>query len=372
MALDLKKFARVYHRSLVELLDAIPRESRKVVPSCISRTAFVIAVADPTGRYSVELLGRDRHESIWINGKECKPDSENEPGFMVGTPTDQLETIVFPGTTDGSEVTQRLNGHFVFLGLSFASTEFIAHHKPEGFHAQFVGGDVPFRVETEGSLLAVNVVNGYVVNGEPRVQNIEWLRILGSETLIPRSDMGIRELAIGDLASKILNLLKPASNWGFDEFLGALEGPVDQNVLLLGSYRTESRFDEARAALEVLGYAPFLLKDSPDLPIQRNNEKLLAAVMFSCFVLIIDDQPSGHLSELTTLLQFNFRPMIIVRHTSQPSTAFLEDSVLTNTSCKVQVLETITSASLTPAVQWAREWLTSQEANLNRINTWRT
>ncbi len=371
MALDLQKFARDYHRSLVGLLDAIPRACRKVVPPCISQTAFVIAVADTTGRYSVELLGRDRHETIKINGTEAFPASEFEPGFIVGTPTCCLESVVFQGTTDGSEVTWRLNGHLVIHGLSFASTEFIAHHKPEGFHAQFVGGEVPFRVEAEGVLLAVDVVNGYVVNGEPQVKVIEWLKILGSETLIPLSDVGIRELAIVDLASMTLKLPEPASNLRFDEFLRSLKGPVDHNVLLLGSYRTESRFDEARAALEALGYAPFLLKDSPDLPIQCNIEKLFAAVMFSSFVLILDDHPSGHLAELATLLPLRLRPMIIVRHIPEPTTAFLEDSVRTNDSCQVQVLETITAASLTPAVQWARGWLTSQEVNLNTINTWR-
>lgn len=91
MTLDLTQFAREYHRSLVGLLDAIPRKSRGFVPPCIGRTAFVIAVADPTGRYAVEFLGRDRHETLDINGNEARPLSEHEPGFIVLEPTSSLD-----------------------------------------------------------------------------------------------------------------------------------------------------------------------------------------------------------------------------------------------------------------------------------------
>lgn len=371
MNLDLAQFAREYYRSLVGLLDTIPLKSRSFVPPCLSRTGFVIAVSDPSGRYAVEFLGRDRHERLTINGNEARPSSEKEPGFIVLEPMARLESVVFPGTTDNSSVTWRLSGHAALHGLSFASAEFVANHKPEGFHAQFVHGDVPFLVEIEGSLLVVNVVNGYVVNGAPQIKFIEWLKIFGSRKLIPTSEMGVRELAITDLSSAVLKLPNAQPHWKFGEFLGALEGPVDRNVLLLGSYLTEDRFREASAALERLGYAPFLLKDSPDLPIQRNLEKLFAAVMFSSFVVIIDDHASGHLAELATLLQFRFRPMIIVRLTAKPSTSFLEDSVLTNDSCRVEVLDEITSSNLTPAIRWAREWLTSQEGKLNAINKWR-
>ncbi len=373
MTLDLTYFAREYHRSLVGLLDAIPRRSHGFVPACISRTAFVIAVADPTGRYSVEFLGRDQHKTLNINGKVAHPSSQHEPGFIVNESTSRLESVVFPGTTDDSPVTQRVSGHVAFLGLSFASSEFVEHHKPEGFHAQFVGGAVPFQVERHGSLLAVNVVNGYVVNGQPKVKCIEWLKVLGSQDIVPTCEMAVRELAIVDLSSAILEVPNAKPHWNFKDFLSELKGPVDQSVLLLGSYSesTEGRFREASAALEQLGYSPFLLKDSPDLPIQRNIEKLFAAVMFSSFVVIIDDHASGHIAELSALLQFQFRPMIIVRRIMAPATSFLEDGVLTNDSCRVEILDELTAATLTPAIRWAREWSASQESRLNEINTWR-
>lgn len=98
MTLNLEQIAREYHRALVGLLDAIPRISRGFVPPCISRTAFVIAVVDPRGRYAVEFLGRDRYETINLNGKELSPLSEKEPGFIVCEPMSRLESVVFPGT----------------------------------------------------------------------------------------------------------------------------------------------------------------------------------------------------------------------------------------------------------------------------------
>lgn len=371
MTTSLTQIAREYHRALVGLLATIPRTSRSFVPSCISRTAFVIAVVDPRGRYAIEFLGRDRYETLNINGKELNPVSEQEPGFIVNESTSRLESVLFPGTTDDSSVTWRLSGHMAMHGLSFASTEFVANHKPEGFHAQFVGGEVPFQVEPEGCLLAIDVVNSYVVNGAPQIKFIEWLRVFGSEKFVPTSEVGFRELAINDLASAVFTMPNPKANWNFAEFLSGLKGPVDQNVLLLGSYLTEGRFQEVSTALERLGYSAFLLKDSPDLPIQQNLEKLFAAVMFSSFVIIIDDHASGHIAELATLLQFRFRPMIILRRTANPATAFLEDRVLTDNSCRVEVLDELTAGNLTPAVRWAREWLASQEKNLNAINSWR-
>lgn len=249
--------------------------------------------------------------------------------------------------------------------------EFVANHKPEGFHAQFVGGEVPFQVETEGCLLAIDVVNGYVVNGKPQIQFIEWLRAFGSEKFVPTSEVGVRELAINDLASAAFKMQNPEPNWNFAEFLSALKGPEDQNVLLLGSYLDDERFSEVRTALKWLGYFPFLLMDSPDLPIQQNLEKLFSAVIFSSFIVIIDDHASGHIGELATLLQLRFRPMIILRRTAKPATAFLEDRVLTDDSCRVEVLDELTAGNLTPAVRWAREWLASRERNLNAINSWR-
>ena len=160
---------------------------------------------------------------------------------------------------------------------------------------------------------------------------------------------------------------------GLDQFLAGLREPVDTQVLLLGPYNDESkgRFKEVETVLKQLGYHPFLLKDANDLPIQTNIEKLVAGVMFSAFVVIIDEQPSGHIAETEKILSLNMRPSIVIRGASGPSTTFLDDSILLNENFQVVHLEKVTSAALADSVIWAREWLETRETKLNGINSWR-
>ncbi|MPZ41862.1 MAG: hypothetical protein GEV05_00375 [Betaproteobacteria bacterium] len=371
MPQEIAAFAQTYRQALLDVLDTLPRKSRAFVPPCIEHTSFVLAVADPRGRLAVEFRSRERYPTLKINGNEAQPKSDREPGLIAVASNTKLETLLFPGTTDSSSVTWRLSGHAALHGLTFASAEFMSQHAPQGFHAQFTGGDVPFEVQSDGGILAVNIANGYVVAGKPEVKFTEWARVFGARSFLPKPEAEIRELAITDLSSAALKLPNALPNWNFADFLASLEGPVDQNVLLLGSYATGDRFKEIAGALEKLGYSPFLLKDSPDLPIQRNLEKLFAAVMFSSFLIIVDDEASGHIAELATLLQFRFRPMILLRRASHGSTSFLEDGVLTEETCRVEVIAEVTAASLLPAVRWAREWLANREGRLNAINSWR-
>ena len=319
----------------------------------------------------MEFRSRDRYPTLIINGNEAQPRSKTEPGLIVVDSNSKLETIIFPGTTDDSPVTWRLSGHAALHGLTFASAEFASRHAPPGFHAQFTGGDIPFEVQSDGGILAVNVTNGYVAGGKPEIKFTEWVRLFGARSFVPTSEAAVRELAITDLSSVALKLPRAEPNWEFSDFLASLEGPVDQNVLLLGSYATTERFQEIGDALKKLGYSPFLMKDSPDLPIQKNLEKLFAAVMFSSFVIIVDDHASGHIAELATLLQFRFRPMILLRRAPYGSTSFLDDSVLTDETCRVEVIEGVTASNLAPAIRWAREWLAARENQLNAINSWR-
>lgn len=367
----LASFAHQYRDALLQVLETIPVLARSFVPPCVQHTSFVLAVADPTGRTAIELRSRQRCPTLVINGNEATPASDIAPGYLAIDSSLKLETIVFPGTSETSRPTWRLSGHAALHGLSFASSEFVDAHSVPGFHAQFVGGDVPFEVQRDGGILAVNLANGLVVDGKPEIKITEWLRVFGSPDMLPTTEIEVQELAITDLASAALKLPGSERTWNFSGFLSSLEEPVDQSVLLLGSYAVGDRFSETAAALERLGYRPFLLKDSPDLPIQRNLEKLFAAVMFSSFIVMIDDHASGHIAELSTLLQFRFRPLILLRRESRPATSFLEDGVLTDAAYRVEVLEQVSASNLAPAVRWARQWLASQEKKLDAINHWR-
>jgi len=352
-------------------MDAIPSGSKAHVPECVNQTAFVIALSDSTGRHSLELIGRKCQSNIKIPGGEVSPTTDDQPGF-IALKVPILEHTLFRGTTEKSWATHKIGGHITLFGLSYASSEFMEKHCPEGFHAQFVGGDIPFQVTTQGSLFATDIVHGYVVEGSPQIRKIEWIIVYGSDEQIPESEDEIKKRAIENFASRVFNLPKPTEEeWDFSSFLASLHAPVDKNVLLLGSYKATERFQLAEVAIIELGYTPFLLKDSPDLPIQKNLEKLFAAVMFSSFVVILDDEASGHLAEFATLLQFGFRPIVVLRNSDKPATSFLEDSVLTNVNCRVEVLPNLNASDLLPAVKWARAWLARQTSNLNSINAWR-
>ena len=323
----LSSLAHQYRDALLQVLETVPARARSFVPPCVQNTSFILAVTDRTGRTAIELRSRQRYPTLLINGIEASPTSDTVPGFLAIDSVLKLETVVFPGTSERSWPTWKLSGHAALHGLTFASNEFVSEYSVPGFHAQFVGGDVPFEVQSDGGILAVNIANGLVVDGRPELKFTEWLRVFGSPEMLPSTEIAVQELAITDLASAALKLPGAQPTWDFSGFLSSLKEPVDQSVLLLGSYAVGDRFSETAAALEKLGYRPFLLKDSPDLRIQRNLEKLFAAVMFSSFIVMVDDHASGHIAELSTLLQFRFRPLILLRRNNYPATSFLEDGV---------------------------------------------
>lgn len=159
--------------------------------------------------------------------------------------------------------------------------------------------------------------------------------------------------------------------WSFTDFLKTLKEPIKHNVLLLGSHKSENDFMKLQSALKLLGYNGFLLKDSPDLPIQSNLEKLYAAIICSSFIIVVDKEASGHIAELSHLLSIRFRPVIILRNESYPSTSFLEDKLLTDDYFKIAIISDISADRLLPYIQWAKEKIEKQIVNFNKINYWR-
>jgi hypothetical protein len=113
-----------------------------------------------------------------------------------------------------------------------------------------------------------------------------------------------------------------------------------------------------------------MLRDSMDLAVQTNLEKLFAGVICSSFIVMVDDEPSGHIGELHTLLSHQFRPVIIVRSSGRPSTHFLEDLVASSEMFRVHSGELDPEALASP-VAWARGKMRERIAKLNEINIWR-
>lgn len=174
------RFAHQYREALLQVLETVPTRARSFVPPCVQNTSFVLAVSDRSGRTAIELRSRQRYPSLVINGNEASPNSDTAPAYLAIESDLKLETVVFPGTSERSWPTWKLSGHAALHGLTFASNEFVKAHAVPGFHAQFVGGDVPFEVQSDGGILAVNVTNGLIVDGRPEIKVTEWLRVFGS------------------------------------------------------------------------------------------------------------------------------------------------------------------------------------------------
>ena len=151
-----------------------------------------------------------------------------------------------------------------------------------------------------------------------------------------------------------------------------MEEPLGDNVLLLGSYRQHDVYDTLEKSLATFGFKTFMLRDASDLAPQSNLEKLFAGIICSSFIVVVDDEPSGHIAELATLLSHPFRPVIIVRQSGRPATRFLEDSIALNDNFKIHDGPDLSPGALSSAIAWARNKMRAQVARLNQINDWRT
>lgn len=367
---DFRLFVVDYFRYLKEIADTIPQRARESIPYCLTETSFIIVARDKSNRYMFELISSKNINELIINGLKAKPKSSSEPGYLVLDSQEPIERILFPVTKNGDSVSMRIGGHSMWHGFTFSSPSFQNKYKEQGFHAQFSGGEVPFKVLPNSSLLGIYLTYGYELESKRQNRLFEWLKIYGDESLIPFEKVKIQEQAISDFSSAVLKL-QPCETPSFSDFLGSLSVPVDQNVLLLGSYNASIDYDTIKSSLKKLGYKGFLLKDSPDLAVQTNIEKLFAAVIYSCFIIVVDTDPSGHIAELNILLQHPFRPVIVLRSEEKPATAFLEDSIQRNDYFRIEVIKDATPSSLQPSVKWAKGLVGDQITALNRINAWR-
>ena len=93
--------------------------------------------------------------------------------------------------------------------------------------------------------------------------------------------------------------------------------------------------------------------------------------MASYFVVVVDTRPSGHLAELADLLFMRFRPTIILRQSSSPSSAFLEDRILDDSKFRVAQIAEIKPETIAEHVRWAKSEAEKQIDSYNTANKWR-
>jgi hypothetical protein len=365
-----QEYAIRYLASLGDILKAFPKNA--ILPAHFKKMAFLICYEDSHRKISLELISRKNPFEIEVNGKRLSAELMSHPQIVVPGELGQIEDFLFPQDDKGTSASFSVNERYVVLnGLAFANKEYADKYWKDAKFYRNTSGSIPFSVGPSGSMLGLNLLWGAELAGRRRERLFEFIKIYGDLDMIPSNEREFVDEVFRDFIHASSEIQKISNNWSFSNFLSELQGPVDQNVLLLGSYKSEEDFDKLRTALGAFGYSAFLLKDSPDLPIQTNLEKLITAIICSSFVIVIDKEASGHIAELETMLQYNFRPVIVLREEPHPTTAFLEDRILMNDCFKIAVLQDITPSTLLPYIKWAREISDSQIKALNRINKWR-
>jgi hypothetical protein len=308
-----------------------------------------------------------------LGDRVVEPNSSSDPGIICFPQTPNIERVLFPRDSNEASASITINEPNVVLdGIAFSSKKYNDKYRSDAEFYRMCAGEIPFTVGKKGVALALHILWGTKLGGKREEKIFEFVKVFGSEEVTPLSDADVQNAAFRDFGHAAAKLGNELDNWDFTKFVQSLAGPVDRNVLLLVSYKSEADFEKLKCLLPELGYRGFLLKDSPDLPIQSNLEKLLAAIICSCFVIVLDKQASGHIAELGNMLQFRFRPVLVLRDVDVPTTAFLEDQLLMDPNFRVVVDPSPTASSLIPHIKWARDRSAEKEEGYNTINYWRT
>lgn len=377
----INKFTERFTQVLKDLVDVTPEAARSQLHPLLKEPGLAIGYSDPSGKCVLELRSKNYAEKtrLLVNGKlePFRPIDPTRYAVMTFISKTPAERQLFPYIPEGP-LKPRIKvsaKNISFRNFCFCTSEYKKKYWQE-IKYPMLGGDfnVPFDVTHDGFFIGMNLFHGLEVDGKQNEKYIEFVLIFGNSNLIPCDDAGVRDIAFTAFYSLVTGGdIKPKGN--FSEFLKTLETPVKQNVLLLGSYSSErdkEDFDKLKSCLSSFGYYGFMLKDSQDLPIQSNIEKLLAAIIFSCFVIVLDSQPSGHIAELTKLLSLRFRPVIIVRRKdAKPSTSFLEDTIASDDNFRIAEISDVSNSELLSHIKWAKEKTDTQIDRYNEINSWR-
>ncbi len=376
--MDISSFARKYVVYLNDCVQATSDAAIEALPDVLKKPGFAIVYSDTTDRHMLYLISQAKTDKIVVNGEEIRHHNQDGCIFIsLQRAVKPLEQFLFPNV---SEETSKASitvstPDFAIKGVAFADSEYDTKYWSQDTFPRWIG-DLPFRVVRTGSLLGLDLLHGLELQGVRHDNLIEFLLVYGSKEMIPEDEDDIRDAAFRAFSLAAFrypadegNKVSPA--WSFTGFLRSLEGPVQKNVLLLGPYSSEEDFYRLKEVLRSFGYNGFMLKDSPDVPIQSNVEKLHGGIMCSCFVIVLDTEPSGHLAELHALLSTRWRPVIVIRRKSDPASFFLEDKTLTDEYFKVAIIPEISESTLLPYIKWAKGKTAMQIKNFNRINPWR-
>ena len=374
-------FTSRFTQVLKDLVDVIPDAARSQLHPLLKEPGLAIGYSDPSGKCVLELRSKSLAEKkpISINGKLIPFQLADPTRYAEITFTSKIpiERQLFPYIPDEPlKPTIKISApNIAFHNFCFCTTEYKKKYWSKINLVSYCSNfNIPFIVTENGLFIGRNLLHGLEVDGKRHEKYIEFVLIFGNSNLIPRDNAGVRDIAFAAFFSLVTG--KQGDQWSFSEFLKNLKAPVEQNVLLLGSYTSEQDekdFAQLKSCLASLGYNGFMLKDSPDLAIQTSIEKSLAASICSCFIIALDSEASGHLAEFKDLLFHRFRPVIIIRYKgAKPSTTFLEDTIALDDNFRIAEVAEISNAELLPHIKWAKERVTTRIQCLNNVNSWRS
>jgi hypothetical protein len=134
-----------------------------------------------------------------------------------------------------------------------------------------------------------------------------------------------------------------------------LETQKQKKVLLLGDYSGDGRsnLEAIKEALFSLGYEPVLVDEIDDHPFQNLRQKSLWLASLARFVVVEDSVESGHLVELTDLLNNSFITVVLRREGRQSTFMIIGASHFYKGVQEFEYLTENMTAVLRAAVEWA-------------------
>lgn len=370
--MNITDFSKCFIDCIDGVIEVFSDKAKEKMPDYLIKPGFAISYSDPTGKHFLQLYSKINTFKLYGNLVKRKDTAKYALITIDGK--NKIEEVLFsilPHVT--VKPFAIINGNMHMRSLTFSTIDYknIYLNMPIiKFQNEM---NVPFYIKHNGLFVGTNILYVSEYNKKLLEQYFEYIVIFGNKSLIPKNEEEIKDFIY---SSCISGLFDQDINFdsSFTDVLKNIKGAVEENVLLLGSFKSESNktyFKELKKTFAEYGYNAFLLSDSPDVAIQTNIEKMITACIASGFVVILDNEASGHIAEMTKLLDLRLRPTIILRFKDDPATAFLEDSIRTDEMFNISKISKISKSEVEPLIKWAKDKMQKRKQSFNSINSWR-
>ncbi|MCH1642746.1 hypothetical protein MJ257_21850 [Paenibacillus timonensis] len=189
-------------------------------------------------------------------------------------------------------------------------------------------------------------------------------------------DLGLKEPLSDNRLAQVVQRCYEKNESGHENttFTDWLDSWKKSMVLVLGKDNTPECWNRLSAIcdeLRRLGYSPYLIKDQPDIGHLTNEEKMLAYAAVSRFVVIEKSEPSGHIDE-AHICAINRFVGVWIKEEGKGDTWMQGDYEVSylNIRSFTYKAEEINDA-IRAGIDWAEQYLTEKEAQLNSLYPFR-